>query len=596
MANIGVQTSVGSVGPSGTPDLSMGNFFISVQSPWGIDSTYQVVTSMSMYSRLYGGLNKLISVGSPDLWGIETNDAAVQAFYGAKAYFAEKQPGSPGVLYVSRVVASSSGSVAATGTFPDVVGSNNTTATCKMKCSAGNTMTVAWLNPSPRAVFTPGAGTVTTTTSSGAVTGSGTGFVATQVGQGIQIGGINYVIATWVSSTSITVLPIVVTGAAGQAYSTSQPIAQVTVKFPQANITEVRDIATAADAAAYSQKSELLTLTLPAGGQLPVTVAATKLTGGTDGTAAYSASDSDYVGTVSAANVKTGLQVFADQRLGVGYVAIPGKYTAAIRTGINTHCSSYNRRGLFSSPSGLTLATVGADLASFGSNFCSYYTPQIRMLNENDPQGGYLTCDNTGAIAGLGARMIRDYNFGPHKSPAGKLHPFVAVNDIERQSPSGNELYDDGASNTLADSGINTIRLKKGFVVWGNRTLAVDRRYLQINAAQVIDYVVGVGQLILEQYVFEPIDDKLFATVRADFKVLMSDLFSRGSLYGTEPQQNPTKDDAYGIVCDRSNNPDQVVVNNQFKVDVLFVPKPNAESIIFSVSPAAPGFAGRSAQ
>ncbi len=514
MATIGVTTQVGSVGPSGTPDLSTGNYFVAGQSPWGVDSVAVPITSMDSYVRAFGGLNKLSSVGSPDVWTYETTDAVVQTYYAVKAYFSEKGNGSPGILYFSRTVATSGPPVAASGTFSDG-STHNTTVTSKWKAAAGNTVTVAVTNPSPK----------------------------------------------------------------GSAY------ARLTVSFPHANITENWDIANAADALSASQKSQLVTVTLPAGGQLPMTAAATKLTAGTD---VYTATSTDLVGTTSAANVKTGIQAFNDMRYGLGYVAIPGHYDATARTGIKTHVEAYYRLGVLSSPSGITLSTAATDLGSLASNYLAYYTPQIKVADENSDTNGILTVDNSGAIAGLAARMIRDYG-GPHKSPAGKLHQFSSVLGLEVQS-SGQELYDDAGSNTLADSLINTLRLKPGPMCWGSRTLATDRRYLQFNAAQTIAQVIVTGQLILENYVQEPIDDKLFAKVRSDFKVMMLNMFRAGSFYGDEPGKNPQKSDAFVVVCDRTNNPDEVIVNNQFRVGVSFVATPNAESIVFNVSPAAPGF------
>lgn len=597
MATLGVSTTVGSVGPSGTPDLSTGNMFMACQTPWGIDGVAQACSSMTVFQRLYGGLNKLLSVGATsasDNWTYETTDAVVQAYYNAKCYFADKQPGSPGVLYVSRVVASSSGPVAATGNFNDVTAANPTVIAQKSKGSAGNTTRITVANPSPRAVYTAGAGTVTTTNGSGTVTGSGTSFAATDVGKGILIGGIAYTIKTFTSSTSITVAPNVVTGAAGQSYSTAPASCQVTVVFPRANITEIWPIASAADALSASQKSELVTITLPVGGTLPGAAASTALTGGTDGSSAYSASDADYVGTTTAANARSGLQVFNDQRYGIGYVTVPGKYSATVRSGLVTHGLAYYRLAVMSSPSGLTNSTVVADLGTTVGNIAAYYTPQVVVSDENSDTNGRLTISNEGAICGLAARMIRDYNFAPHKSPAGKQHPLTSIIDIERQS-NQSELYDDPSSNTLADSGINTLRVKRGFVVWGLRTLATDRRWLQFNAAQTICQIVVTGQLILENYFSEPIDDQLFAQVTSDFKVMMLDLYRRGALFGNEPGQQPSGSDAFSIVCNRSNNPDTEIVNNSFKVEVAFVAKPNAETVKFNVFAAAPGFANRTA-
>lgn len=591
MATLGTQTTVGSIGPSGTPDVSMGNMFMAAQTPWGIDGKAQFCPSFTVFKRLYGGLNKLLSVGTPDVWSYETTDAVVQAYYNARCYFTEKQPGSPGGLWVSRVVASSSGPAAATGSFNDVATANPTTIASKMKCSAGNTKTVTIQNPSPRASYITGAGTVSGTIGTNAVTGVSTAFAATDVGKGIQIGGANYVIVTRSSATAITVSPNLIATVAGVAYGTAPPSCLITIQFPRPNIKEQWPIASAADALSASQKSELVTITLPVGGTLPAPVAATKLTGGTDGTVAYSATDADYVGTISSANVKSGLQCFNDQKFGVGYAVVPGKYSATVRAGVIAHGQSYYRLTPISSPSGITLSTAVADLGTLSSNMGAYYTPQVIVSDENSDSNGQLTVSNEGAICGLASRMIRDYNFGPQKSPAGKLHPLSSIIGIEKQS-NDDELYDDTASNSLADSNINTLRIKGGLVVWGLRTFAADKRWAQFNMAQTNCVVVVGGQIILDKYFSEPIDDQLFARVRGDFKVFMLDLYRRGAFYGNEPGSQPKSSDAFAIVCDRSNNPDTEIVNNSFIVEVAFVNKPNAETVKFNVSPAAPGFVG----
>jgi phage tail sheath protein FI len=602
MATIGVATTIGSVGPSSTPDVAQGNAFVVGQTPWGLDGTWQLFSSFGSWIRAYGGLNKLIAVASPDQWGIETTDAVVQCYYNVKAYFAEKQQGSPGVLYFSRAVASSSGPVAASTTINDVSGANPSTFTSKWKSKAGNSVTVAVTNPSPRSVFVVGPGTIATTQGVAAITGTSTAFAATDVGKGIQILGVNYTIKTFSSATAVTIDPVyAATTGSTLAYSMCQPSCRVVAAFPQANISETFDIVSVADATTASQRSELVSITLPAGATLPKTTVATKLTGGTDGSSAYSASDADYIGTAAASGAKSGLQVFNDARLGTGYVFVPGKQSSTIRSGINTHVSTYYRLGLLSSPSGLTASTVGADIAGIASNQCAYYWPQIKVSDENSDSAGSLTISNEGAIAGLAARMIRDYNFGPHKSPAGITHPFVSVVDLERQS-NGQELCDDGISNTLADSFINTLRIKgqpSGFVVWGNRTLATDKRWLQFNSAQTINLVYTTGQLLLEKKTFEPVDPqgKLFADIRSDFNVFLLSLFRKGALFGTEPDGNqPQKTDAFLVVCDRSNNPDTVLVGNEVHVDVTFAPTPNAEKITLNLGPAAPGYAGRAAQ
>src|SRR5438094_5906965 len=185
---------------------------------------------------------------------------------------------------------------------------------------------------------------------------------------------------------------------------------QFLVSQPQANISETWDIANANDAANASKKSELITITLPAGGQLPLTTAKEKLNAGTPATAdAYAATDADLVGTTTGAGVKTGLQVFTDNKLGTGTVAIPGKFSSTIRSGIATHSASFMRMGLLGAPSGLNLTTVVADLSTQNGPDLAYYWPQIWVTDQNSTSNGQILVDPVGHIAGLHARMDKEY-------------------------------------------------------------------------------------------------------------------------------------------------------------------------------------------
>jgi phage tail sheath protein FI len=353
------------------------------------------------------------------------------------------------------------------------------------------------------------------------------------------------------------------------------------------------------DCTNVSVKSELITVTLPAGGQLPQTSVAKKLGNGTPGTAdAYNATASDMIGTVDSSNNKTGLQAFSDFRYGLGFVAIPG-FTAtgatAIAAGLKTHCETFFRTGLIGSSAGLNKSTVGADLGSTASNYLAYYTPRIKVADQNSDAGGTLTIDPVGHIAGLGARMDAKYN-GPHKSPAGIDNSFTSVVDVERTS-SLLELYDDAASGVLADGGssngpINTIRIKKGGVtVWGLRTLATDLRYRQINVGRVVGLSYWTCYMIGEPKTFEPIDPdgNLFAKVRGEVYSFLFQLRRNGSLYGDFPGSDPKSTDAFAVVCDKGNNPDINVGAGILTVDIAIAPTPNAEQIKFNLLVGQPG-------
>lgn len=610
MATLGPNISFSSIGPSGAPDIAYSNAYMVGQTPWGVDGQWTVSSSFADFLRQYGGLNKLTAVASgltADTYTVESTDAVIQCYYNVKAYFDEKGPNSPGVLFFNRVCATSSGPTAASKTFADQAGSNNTTVAAKWKGLHGGTVQAYVINPSPRkGVLTLQAGTVSVTSGSTSVTGVGTSFVtgSTWVGWGIKIGTDYYTITSVASTTALTLSDNASNTWSGATFSVGNntTAAYLNLYHPQSGIREEWDIGTAADAADVSRKSQLVTVTLPAGGQLPKTtvpgaVGATKLNSGSAATAdSYAATDADYVGTTTAANVKTGLQVFNSFDIGTGLICIPGKTSATIDSGLKTASENYYRVALYGPSAGLTLTTAQTEFANVSSNFGAGWVPRILVPDQNSTSNGLLTVDNVGSLAGLCARMDRNYG-GPHKSPAGSSHPFNGVVDIERQSAGGPEIYDDAASNNLADSNVNTIRVKGGIVSWGLRTFASDERYRQINVSRTVCLVYYSCFQLMQKRTFEPIDSfgKLFSAIKGDLDSFFFTLWSQGSVYGTQPGNSARKTDAWFVVCDVGNNPNVMLGKGEVHADVSFVPTPNAEKITVPIQVAAPGFGAAAA-
>lgn len=607
MATIGPSPSLQSVGPAGNPDIAYSNAYAVFQSPWGVPNQPIICASFADFLRNYGGLSKLATVASgttADVYTVETTDAVVQAYYAVKGYFDEKGANSPGVLFACRTIATSSGPTAASKTFADAAGSNNTTVVSKWHGIPGSTTQASWINPSPRrGILTLQTGTVAVTSGTAAVTGNGTSFVTgtTWVGWGIKIGVNYYTILSVASGTALTLSSNAVATETVAIFSVGNNTTTAYLKLvhPQAGITEEWDISTASDAANVSKLSQLATVTLPAGGQLPSTVTASKLASGTVATAdPYTASGADYVGTTSTAGVKTGLQVFNDQHLGTGMVIMPGRVGSTERVGIKTHVETYYRAGILGPSAGLTLTTAQTEYAGVSSNFEAGWAPRIWVPDQNSTTGGNLLIDNVGHLAGLQARMDRDYG-GPHKSPAGVTHGFVSVVDVER--PSGTptlEIFDDSGTNTVADVYVNTIRAKGGGICsYGLRTFATDERYRQFNAMRTVCVVYLSCFQLMEKVTFEPIDSfgKLFARMKGDLDSFFYDLWRKGSLYGNQPGKDPKPNDAWFVVCDKTNNPNVSVGKGEVRADVSFVPTLNAEKITLPIFVAAPGFGAAAA-
>lgn len=530
MATIGVTVTTGTIGPSGQRAIAYSNLFAAVQSPWGEDGVVKICDSFNSFVRNFGGLNKMTTIGSGTTNDTTTYETDASVVQG---YYAVKA-------------------------YFDEKGTNGPGVAYVARVVDSTTGGTAGSK-----TFTDGSGNNTTIT------------------------------AKWKGSWG-NAIRITVTNSSprkGSGYALIKAEAKI---GSQSFITEFWDIGNATDAANVSRKSELITITLPAGGQLPQTAAEAKLNSGTPGTAdSYGASDADLVGTTSAANVRTGIQVFNDPRLGSGMVIIPGKYTSTIRNGIKTHAEAYDRMGFIGTATGFTLSTIATELQSLTSNNMAFFWPPLELSDQNSDAGGSILVDPCGHLAGLQARMDGEYR-GPHKGPAGILHPFRTVLNVESQS-NGDELVSDSGSNTLDDSFINTIRRKgnpTGIVSWGNNTLAQDNRYRQINASRTVMVVRQTLLLMMEKFTHEPIDSKgqLFAKVSSDAIAFLDSLYSVGALFGDRPGKDPKPTDAYVVICDRSNNTDLTIGANELHLDIGIIPTPNVRQIMIQLFVAAPGF------
>lgn len=363
--------------------------------------------------------------------------------------------------------------------------------------------------------------------------------------------------------------------------------ARFVINFPQANIQETWDISTANDAANASKLSQLVTFSLPIGGQLPQTAAATNLAGGVQDL--YDAADSDLVGSDDAAGRAYGLETF-HKGLGVGQVMIPGKNSSVVRSGLAAHGSTYRRSVILGAAAGLTLQTVATDTIPSGKEV-TYFWPRLWTIDVTGA-GSAVLVDPCGAVAGNQALMDAVYG-GVQKVAGGIQHPLGSdILDVERQS-NGQELVNDSGSNTLADLNINTIRAKaNGPTVWGAFTQSPDSFWRQIGIMRC-GLVVEVGaQKILNQLVvLEPIDfkGKTFTKAKAAIASFMEDLIDNGSLYGQSPGNQPSATDAYRMVCDLTNNTFNDLYSGTVNFGLSYSPTPTAIHVNLNLQATVPG-------
>lgn len=181
----------------------------------------------------------------------------------------------------------------------------------------------------------------------------------------------------------------------------------------------------------------------------------------------------------------------------------------------------------------------------------------------------------SGAIAGIWART--DVTRGVWKAPAG-------ITDGLLTGATGVSVpLTDLENGQLNPIGVNCLRQfpGQGPLVWGARTMAGadDRasawKYLPVRrTALFLEETLFRGTSWVR---FEPNDEALRASIRLDIEMFMGELFRKGAFQGT------TREDAYLINCDATNNPQADIDRGIVNILVGFAPLRPAEFVLVRI-------------
>jgi uncharacterized protein len=243
---------------------------------------------------------------------------------------------------------------------------------------------------------------------------------------------------------------------------------------------------------------------------------------------------------------------------------------------MENHCSSegFDWKCLVDSGS-MTLinsvekANVEGQLYTTARGHLSYFYPYVRNL-----QGSLVP--PSPVVAGIAIRRYRDQGF--QQPPAGGQYPVKGVSDVALRIGKAQQAV----SNPL---GINLIRYfpNQGVLVYGARTRSSNPYYRFINTRVILNVLIGTLQQAFQTEVFSAIDGQgvLFLRLRQTAEAICYQMWDGGALFGAQPE------DAFKVICDRSNNPALDLENGVVRLDVYVVPAPTAERILIGVTRVA---------
>ena len=292
-------------------------------------------------------------------------------------------------------------------------------------------------------------------------------------------------------------------------------------------------------------------------------------------------SDSDLIGTP---DLKSGLHAL-DDVTDVNFIAIPGAFDDSVIGQAVGYCTV--RRDCFfiaDSPGKMTKDTPVTDpahVADFLSNhittktsYGAFYYPWL-LIGDDVGAGKNPTrfVPPSGFVAGLYARI--DNTRGVWKAPAGTEASVIGPIDLEYK-------VTDSEQDILNPIGVNCVRQfpASGIVVWGARTMGTlsdpEWRYVPVRR-----YAIYLEQSILrgtQWAVFEPNDERLWASLKTNIDDFMMGEFRKGALAGSTPK------DAFSVKCDADLNPASEVDAGRVNMEVKFAPLKPAEFVIIRIS------------
>ena len=222
----------------------------------------------------------------------------------------------------------------------------------------------------------------------------------------------------------------------------------------------------------------------------------------------------------------------------------------AFQGAIADWCSnSRTRMAILDTPPGLnaTRALEWRERLAKDTPFATLYYPNVLVPNRAATNGSsdFLTVPACGHVAGVWART--DAARGVWKAPANE----------ELRGIAGLETtITDGEQAELNPMGVNCIRSfgAMGVRVWGARTLSqTDQSWRYINVRRLFNFIEESIRRGTRWAVFEGNDRDLWERVKRNINAFLRGLWMQGALVGT------TADQAFYVVCDATNNPQNSV-------------------------------------
>ena len=174
----------------------------------------------------------------------------------------------------------------------------------------------------------------------------------------------------------------------------------------------------------------------------------------------------------------------------------------------------------------------------------------------------------SGHVAGLYAAVEADP--GVHRAPA---------NAEVQWADDVTVVIDDNTQGALNPEGVNCLRAfpDRGILVYGARTVSSDADWRYVNVRRLLIMIERAVDLATQWAVFEPHNAELRQKLVQSISSFLESIWLRGMLAGA------TREEAYFVKCDGTNNPPASVDAGRIVTDIGVAPAIPAEFVVFRV-------------
>jgi phage tail sheath protein FI len=287
------------------------------------------------------------------------------------------------------------------------------------------------------------------------------------------------------------------------------------------------------------------------------------------------ASDDDHIGVDKGPSNRSGLQAFVSVNE-INIVCIPGMASNLVQKGMISHCEAMKNRFCILDPArdaDINALRKQKELLVSEKGYAALYYPWIKATIET-LKGGEVKLINeyvspSGYLAGVYART--DRNRGVHKSPA---------NEIVQGAIGVKAAVTQRQQDILNPLGINSIRAfaGRGIRVWEGRTISTDSLWKYVNIRRLFLFLEESIVEGTQWVVFEPDNQKLWASVKQSITQFLTEVWKDGALMGSKVEQ------AFFVKCDLTTMTKNDIANGRLIILIGVAPVKPTEFIVFRVT------------